>query len=78
MLAAYKSEGDPEKYEEAYADLKRFVEGALDIYKVFVDSNWISPVNWSVYLIFLLLFLLVWAWHDTLSSTRAHVPRTFI
>lgn len=34
MLAAYKSEGDPEKYEEAYADLKRFVEGALDIYKV--------------------------------------------
>lgn len=34
MLAAYKSEGDPEKYEEAYADLKKFVEGALDIYKV--------------------------------------------
>ncbi|KAK3924319.1 Transcription initiation factor TFIID subunit 5 [Frankliniella fusca] len=33
MLAAYKSEGDPEKYEEAYTDLKKFVEGALDIYK---------------------------------------------
>ena len=34
VLSAYKSEGDPEVYEEAYAELKRFVEGALDIYKV--------------------------------------------
>lgn len=34
VLAAYKSEGDPEVYDGAYIDLKRFVEGALDIYKV--------------------------------------------
>lgn len=34
VLSAYKSEGDPDVYEEAYTDLKKFVEGALDIYKV--------------------------------------------
>jgi transcription initiation factor TFIID subunit 5 len=34
VLSAYKSEGDPEVYEGAYTELKRFVEGALDIYKV--------------------------------------------
>ncbi|PSN41313.1 Transcription initiation factor TFIID subunit 5 [Blattella germanica] len=33
VLSAYKSEGDPEVYEEAYTELKRFVEGSLDIYK---------------------------------------------
>jgi transcription initiation factor TFIID subunit 5 len=33
VLSAYKSEGDPEVYEGAYTELKRFVEGALDIYK---------------------------------------------
>uniref|UniRef100_A0A1B6DPN1 TFIID subunit TAF5 NTD2 domain-containing protein n=1 Tax=Clastoptera arizonana TaxID=38151 RepID=A0A1B6DPN1_9HEMI len=33
VLSAYKSEGDPNVYEEAYTDLKKFVEGALDIYK---------------------------------------------
>lgn len=33
VLSAYKSEGDPDVYEEAYTDLKKFVEGALDIYK---------------------------------------------
>lgn len=33
VLSAYKSEGDPEVYEEAYTELKKFVEGSLDIYK---------------------------------------------
>lgn len=33
VLSAYKSEGDPELYEEAYMELKKFVEGSLDIYK---------------------------------------------
>lgn len=34
VLAAYKSEGDPELYEYAYLELTRFVEESLDIYKV--------------------------------------------
>lgn len=34
MLSAYKSEGDPALYEKAYSELKKFVEGSLDIYKV--------------------------------------------
>lgn len=34
VLSAYKSEGNPEFYAEAYTDLKKFVEGALDTYKV--------------------------------------------
>lgn len=34
VLSAYKSEGNPEFYEEAYMDLKRFIDGALDTYKV--------------------------------------------
>lgn len=34
VLAAYKSEGDPELYEYAYLELRRFVEESLDIYKV--------------------------------------------
>ncbi|GLH04111.1 hypothetical protein R5R35_003384 [Gryllus longicercus] len=33
VLSAYKSEGDPEVYEGSYTELKKFVEGALDIYK---------------------------------------------
>ncbi|KAF4518033.1 hypothetical protein B566_EDAN009266 [Ephemera danica] len=33
VLSAYKSEGDPDAYEGAYTDLKKFVEGSLDIYK---------------------------------------------
>ncbi|XP_014484463.1 PREDICTED: transcription initiation factor TFIID subunit 5 [Dinoponera quadriceps] len=33
VLSAYKSEGDPALYEKAYSELKKFVEGALDIYK---------------------------------------------
>lgn len=34
VLSAYKSEGDPVLYEKAYTELKKFVEGSLDIYKV--------------------------------------------
>lgn len=34
VLAAYKSEGDPDLYEYAYLELRRFVEESLDIYKV--------------------------------------------
>lgn len=33
MLTGYKSDGDPETYENSYTELKRFVEGSLDIYK---------------------------------------------
>lgn len=34
VLAAYKSEGDPEIYEQSYMELRRFVDESLDIYKV--------------------------------------------
>lgn len=34
VLAAYKSEGDPEIYEQSYLELRRFVDESLDIYKV--------------------------------------------
>ncbi|XP_011500143.1 PREDICTED: transcription initiation factor TFIID subunit 5 [Ceratosolen solmsi marchali] len=33
VLSAYKSEGDPALYEKSYGELKKFVEGSLDIYK---------------------------------------------
>lgn len=33
VLAAYKSEGDPDLYEYAYLELRRFVDESLDIYK---------------------------------------------
>lgn len=33
VLAAYKSEGDPDIYENSYMDLRRFVEESLDIYR---------------------------------------------
>lgn len=33
VLAAYKSEGDPELYENSYLELRRFVDESLDIYK---------------------------------------------
>lgn len=33
VLTGYKSDGDPETYEASYVELKRFVEGSLDIYK---------------------------------------------
>lgn len=34
ILSAYKSEGDPAQYEKCFLELKKFVEGSLDIYKV--------------------------------------------
>lgn len=34
VLAAYKSEGDPDLYEYSYLELRRFVDESLDIYKV--------------------------------------------
>lgn len=34
VLSAYKSDGDPNVYKDAYADLMKFVENSLDIYKV--------------------------------------------
>lgn len=40
VLSAYKSEGDPEVYEGAYTELKRFVEGVLDIYKVIYSEKY--------------------------------------
>jgi transcription initiation factor TFIID subunit 5 len=33
VLTGYKSDGDPETYEDSYMELKRFVENSLDIYK---------------------------------------------
>ncbi|KAJ8668877.1 hypothetical protein QAD02_000136 [Eretmocerus hayati] len=33
VLSAYKSEGDPALYGKLYGELKKFVEGSLDIYK---------------------------------------------
>ncbi|XP_017784625.1 PREDICTED: transcription initiation factor TFIID subunit 5 [Nicrophorus vespilloides] len=33
VLTGYKSDGDPEKYEDCYMELKRFIESSLDIYK---------------------------------------------
>ncbi|KAF6214950.1 hypothetical protein GE061_009695 [Apolygus lucorum] len=33
VLSTYKSEGNPELYEDAYIDLKKFVDGSLDAYK---------------------------------------------
>lgn len=33
MLAAYKSEGDPNSYENCYLELRKFVDESLDIYK---------------------------------------------
>uniref|UniRef100_A0A161MGM2 Transcription initiation factor tfiid subunit 5 n=1 Tax=Triatoma infestans TaxID=30076 RepID=A0A161MGM2_TRIIF len=33
VLSTYKSEGNPDQYEEAYMDLKKFVDGSLDVYK---------------------------------------------
>lgn len=34
LLSAYKSEGNPDVYKDTYADLMKFVENSLDIYKV--------------------------------------------
>lgn len=33
VLSAYKSEGDPDIYEQTYNNLKSFVENALDVYR---------------------------------------------
>lgn len=44
VLAAYKSEGDPQIYEQAYLELRKFVEDALDIYKVIFSSNLILTI----------------------------------
>lgn len=34
VLSAYKSEGDPAKYEDAFRALHAFIERSLDAYKV--------------------------------------------
>lgn len=39
VLAAYKSEGDPDLYEYSYLELRRFVDESLDIYKVSDAGN---------------------------------------
>lgn len=39
VLAAYKSEGDPDLYEYGYMELRRFVDESLDIYKVNTNTN---------------------------------------
>lgn len=45
VLAAYKSEGDPDLYEYAYLELRRFVDESLDIYKVSVPFYHSIDVN---------------------------------
>lgn len=49
VLTGYKSDGDPEAYETAYSDLKRFVENSLDIYKHELGSI-LFPVLVHMYL----------------------------
>lgn len=39
ILAAYKSEGDPNAYELSYMELRKFVDESLDIYKVTETIN---------------------------------------
>lgn len=34
VLQAYQSEGDPNSYDACYTELRKFVDSALDIYKV--------------------------------------------
>lgn len=34
VLQAYQSEGDPNSYSSCYTELRKFVDSALDIYKV--------------------------------------------
>jgi transcription initiation factor TFIID subunit 5 len=34
VLQAYQSEGDPNSYATCYVELRKFVDSALDIYKV--------------------------------------------
>lgn len=34
VLQAYQSEGDPNSYVSSYVELRKFVDSALDIYKV--------------------------------------------
>ncbi|XP_046385251.1 transcription initiation factor TFIID subunit 5 [Ischnura elegans] len=58
VLSAYKSEGDPEIYEAAYMDLKKFVEGALDMYK--------HELGLILYPVFVHMYLeLVYNGHET-------------
>lgn len=38
VLSAYKSEGDPAEYEDAYKSLQAYIEKSLDAYKVFIDD----------------------------------------
>lgn len=37
VLAAYKSEGDPDLYEYSFLELRRFVDESLDIYKACIS-----------------------------------------
>lgn len=48
VLAAYKSEGDPDLYEYAYLELRRFVDDSLDIYKVSGHVNGRSPHSHAI------------------------------
>lgn len=44
VLAAYKSEGDPNSYEIGYMELWKFVDESLDIYKVINLLILINPI----------------------------------
>ncbi|KAL1124566.1 hypothetical protein AAG570_001190, partial [Ranatra chinensis] len=58
VLSTYKSEGNPDLYEEAYMDLKKFVEGALDVYK--------HELGLILYPVFVHMYLeLVYNGHET-------------
>lgn len=45
VLAAYKSEGDPDLYEYAYLELRKFVDDSLDIYKVSCPFRLSAPIR---------------------------------
>lgn len=72
VLAAYKSEGDPDLYEYAYMELRRFVDDSLDIYKVTFET-----ISMGLALLtqhnFWHHLLSAWTGDDTLSGIRSHV-----
>lgn len=76
VLAAYKSEGDPDLYEYAYLELRRFVDESLDIYKVITWHFWFIVMQIDRIVIPIeFLQLSAWTSYDTLSRVCSHVSR---
>lgn len=72
LLSAYKSEGNPEVYKDTYADLVKFVENSLDIYKVgtliYLFVEYLAAFDERT------LFT-ARTWHHIVSHVRTYVPR---